>query len=77
MAATLDWAYKIEMTVKIVKVDTFDEQVEHVNAYRDHGYQHKSTHKLDAVSDRPEQWIMTFIKTTALLDSKNGDEVPL
>ena len=77
MAATLDWAYKIETTVKIIRVNTLLEQVQHVEAYSLHGYQHKSTHKLDAVDDRPECWIMTFAKSTVMLDSKNGDEVPL
>ena len=77
MAAILDWAYKFETTVKVIKVDTSVEQVQHIEAYHSHGYQHKSTHKLDAVDDRPEQWIMTFVKTTILLDSKNGDKVPL
>ena len=71
MPATLSWATQFTVTVRVLTITTLEEQPGHVKAYAAHGYQHKSTHRVGAI------WIMSFVKSTVLLNTTDGDTVPL
>lgn len=71
MAAVLERASQQLVTKRVLRVDTQAEQVDHILAYQQHGYQHKGTF------EQGDQWIMHFIKSETVMDSTEGDKVPL
>lgn len=71
MSATLHWADKLTVTLRVIQVTTEAEQQQHIDAYRQHGYQHKSTRPLG------DKWLMSFVKSDILLSTGRGDTVPL
>jgi len=78
MSASLERAYKLEVTTRHVTITTIEEQTTHIVAYQQHGYQHRGTYVSETGENGvPLKWVMTFIKSTVLLDSTKGDSVPL
>ena len=71
MSATLYSADKLTVTLRVLTVTTEAEQQQHIDAYRQHGYQHKNTRPLG------NKWLMSFVKSEVLLSTGRGDTVPL